>query len=115
MHEPVDGPMDEIEKPIASPEGGVWGSDVIATMLQRLGYRHVTLNPGASFRGLHDSLVNHIGNRDPQMILCLHEGNAVAIAHGYAKVSGQPMAVVLHSNVGLMNGSMGLLVYLSAL
>ncbi len=108
MQEPVDGPMDEIEKPVASPEGGVWGSDVIATMLQRLGYRHVTLNPGASFRGLHDSLVNHIGNRDPQMILCLHEGNAVAIAHGYAKVSGQPMAVVLHSNVGLMNGSMGL-------
>ena len=100
--------MDEIEKPIPSPPGGVWGSDVIASMLQRLGYRHVTLNPGASFRGLHDSLVNHIGNRDPQMLLCLHEGHAVAIAHGYAKVTGEPMAVVLHSNVGLMHGTMGL-------
>jgi thiamine pyrophosphate-dependent acetolactate synthase large subunit-like protein len=100
--------MEEIEKPIPSPPGGAWGSDVIASMLQRLGYRHVTLNPGASFRGLHDSLVNHIGNRDPQMLLCLHEGHAVAIAHGFAKVSGQPMAVVLHSNVGLMHGTMGL-------
>jgi thiamine pyrophosphate-dependent acetolactate synthase large subunit-like protein len=100
--------MNDIEKPIASPEGGVWGSDVMAQMLRALGYRHITLNPGASFRGLHDSLVNHLGNRDPQMLLCLHEGNAVAIAHGYAKVTGTPMAVVLHSNVGLMNGTMGL-------
>ena len=100
--------MSDIEKPIASPEGGVWGSDVMAAMLRALGYRHVTLNPGASFRGLHDSLVNHLGNRDPQMLLCLHEGNAVAIAHGYAKVTGEPMAVILHSNVGLMNGTMGI-------
>jgi len=100
--------MSGIEQPIPSPPGGVWGSDVLAEMLRALGYRHVTLNPGASFRGLHDSLVNHLGNRDPQMLLCLHEGNAVAIAHGYAKVTGAPMAVILHSNVGLMNGAMGI-------
>jgi len=100
--------MSEIEKPVPSPAGGIWGSDVLAEMLRALGYRHVTLNPGASFRGLHDSLVNHLGNRDPQMLLCLHEGNAVAIAHGYAKVAGAPMAVILHSNVGLMNGTMGI-------
>jgi thiamine pyrophosphate-dependent acetolactate synthase large subunit-like protein len=100
--------MDEIERPVASPPGGIWGSDAIASLVQAMGYRHVTLNPGASFRGLHDSLVNHTGNRDPQMILCLHEGHAVAIAHGYAKVTGEPMAVVLHSNVGLMHGTMGL-------
>jgi thiamine pyrophosphate-dependent acetolactate synthase large subunit-like protein len=100
--------MDEIEKPVASPPGSVWGSDVVARLVQAMGYRHITLNPGASFRGLHDSLVNDTGNRDPQMILCLHEGNAVAIAHGWAKVTGTPMAVVLHSNVGLMHGTMGL-------
>ena len=100
--------MDEIEKPVASPAGSVWGSDVVARLVQAMGYRHITLNPGASFRGLHDSLVNDTGNRDPQMILCLHEGNAVAIAHGWAKVTGTPMAVVLHSNVGLMHGTMGL-------
>jgi thiamine pyrophosphate-dependent acetolactate synthase large subunit-like protein len=100
--------MNDIESPLPSPPGGTWGSDVLAEMLRLLGYRHIALNPGASFRGLHDSLVNHLGNRDPQMLLCLHEGNAVAIAHGYAKVTGTPMAVVLHSNVGLMNGTMGL-------
>jgi len=101
--------MDDIE----SPEGltgnaePAWGSDTMALAVRNLGYKYVALNPGASFRGFHDSLVNFLGNRDPQMILCLHEDHAVAIAHGYAKAAGEPMAVVLHSNVGLMHGSMG--------
>lgn len=102
--------MDDIE----TPEGLVgnaepaWGSDTMALAVRNLGYKYVALNPGASFRGFHDSLVNYLGNRDPQMILCLHEDHAVAIAHGYAKAAGEPMAVVLHSNVGLMHGSMGI-------
>src|SRR6185436_11599652 len=65
-------------------------------------------NPGASYRGLHDSIVNYLGNTQPQMLLCLHEESAVAIAHGYAKASGRMMGVVLHSNVGLMHGSMAI-------
>ena len=64
------------------------------------------LVPGASFRGLHDSLVNHLGNERPSMLLALHEEAAVGIAHGYAKVTGQPLGVVLHSNVGLMHCTM---------
>jgi thiamine pyrophosphate-dependent acetolactate synthase large subunit-like protein len=85
-----------------------WGSDAIARMLQVLELPYVALNPGASFRGLHDSLVNCVGNEQPQMLLCLHEESAVAIAHGYAKASGRMMGVVLHSNVGLMHGSMAI-------
>ena len=42
------------------------------------------------------------------MVLALHEDHAVSIAHGYAKATGEPMACVLHSNVGLMHGMMGL-------
>jgi thiamine pyrophosphate-dependent acetolactate synthase large subunit-like protein len=42
------------------------------------------------------------------MLLALHEENAVAIAHGYAKITGKPMAVVVHSNVGLMHASMAI-------
>ncbi len=83
-----------------------WTSDVAAEMLRRLGVKYVALNPGASYRGLHDSIVNYLGNRDPQMLLCLHEDHAVAIAHGYAKVTGEPMGAILHSNVGLMHGLM---------
>lgn len=95
---------------IAAPnqDGNLWGSDLIAEMLRELGFRHVALNPGSSFRGLHDSLVNHLGNTDPTMLLCLHEEHAVSIAHGWAKVTGAPMAVILHANVGLMHGSMAI-------
>ncbi len=85
-----------------------WGSDVAAQMLRRLDIPYIALNPGASYRGLHDSLVNHLGNRAPQMIMCLHEEQAVAIAHGYAKATGRAMAVALHSNVGLMHGTMAI-------
>lgn len=85
-----------------------WGSDAIADMLRALGVPYVLLNPGASFRGLHDSIVNYLGNANPQMLLVLHEEHAVAIAHGYTKVTGQPLAAILHSNVGLMHGSMAI-------
>jgi len=97
-----------LEVPVPNNGGGVWGSDVFAEVLRGLDVKYVALNPGSSFRGLHDSLVNRLGNRDPQMLLCLHEEHAVAIAHGYAKVTGEPMAVILHSNVGLMHGSMAI-------
>lgn len=83
-----------------------WGSDVLADALRELGVEYVALNPGASFRGLHDSLVNYLGCTRPEMLLCLHEEHAVAIAHGYAKVAERPMAAIVHSNVGLMHASM---------
>jgi thiamine pyrophosphate-dependent acetolactate synthase large subunit-like protein len=85
-----------------------FGSDAIADLLRALGLDYVALTPGASFRGLHDSLVNHLGNREPEMLLCLHEEHAVAIAHGYARVTGRPMAVALHANVGLMHATMAI-------
>ena len=98
--------LDRIEgKP---DETVAWGSDVAAQMLRRLGIPYISLNPGASYRGLHDSLVNHLGNERPGILLCLHEDHSVAIAHGYAKATGEPMACVLHSNVGLLHGMMSL-------
>lgn len=84
-----------------------WGSDVVAQTLADLDLRYIALNPGASYRGIHDSLVNFTDG-DPEILLCIHEEAAVAIAHGWAKVTGRPMAVALHSNVGLMHGSMGI-------
>ena len=97
----------DIPQPSA-PGETVWGSDAIADMLRAMDIPYVLLNPGASFRGLHDSLVNHLGNEKPQMVVVLHEEHAVAIAHGYAKVTGKPLIAILHSNVGLMHGSMAI-------
>jgi thiamine pyrophosphate-dependent acetolactate synthase large subunit-like protein len=92
----------------SSPGASRWGSDAIADMLRALAIEFVALCPGASFRGLHDSLVNHLGNTRPEILLALHEEHAVSIAHGYARVSGRPMAVALHSNVGLMHATMAI-------
>ena len=79
----------------------------MAAALAGLGCRYVALNPGASLRGLHDTLVNPIGQA-PELIMCLHEEIAVAVAHGYAKAAGRPMAVGLHDTVGLLHGSMAI-------
>jgi acetolactate synthase I/II/III large subunit len=99
----------DIEKPvITSQVPAQYGSDVIAHTLREVGVTYIALNPGASYRGLHDSLVNYLGNERPQILLCLHEESAIAIAHGYAKVTESAMAVALHSNVGLMHATMAI-------
>jgi len=86
----------------------LWGSDAIAMLLRDLDIPYVLINPGSSFRGLHDSIVNLLGNEHPQMLVCLHEEHVVAIGQGYAKVTGKPLLGIVHSNVGLMHASMAL-------
>jgi thiamine pyrophosphate-dependent acetolactate synthase large subunit-like protein len=99
--------LDALSVAPSRPPVPEWGSDVIAELLRRLGVEYAALNPGASFRGIHDSLVNYNANQRPGVILCNHEEVAVAIAHGYAKVRGRAMAAIVHSNVGLMHATMG--------
>jgi thiamine pyrophosphate-dependent acetolactate synthase large subunit-like protein len=98
-----------IERP--SPAGANapgFGSDVVAETLRALDMPYIAVTPGASYRGLHDSIVNYLGNSTPQMLLCIHEESAVAIAHGYAKVTGKAMAAAVHSNVGLQHATMAM-------
>ncbi len=85
----------------------VWGSDVVAAAIREQNFPYAVLNPGASYRGLHDSLVNYTGNENPKMLVVLHEEHALAIAQGYATVTDQPLAAIVHSNVGLMHATMG--------
>ncbi len=100
----------EMERPAGLPAEGnaLFGSDAIAEAIRSLNIPFIALNPGASYRGLHDSLVNHLGNAAPQMLLCLHEEHAVAIAQGWAKVTGTPMLAAVHSNVGLFHATMAI-------
>ena len=97
------------ERPAAfAPGPARFGSDIVAQALRDTGVPYIALNPGSSYRGLHDSLVNHLGNTAPPLLLCLHEEHAVAIAQGYAKVTGRAMAAAVHSNVGLMHATMAI-------
>ena len=84
-----------------------WASDVIVDMLHAYELPYAALNPGASYRGLHDSIVNY-GANQPVMMLCQHEETAVQIAHGYAKASGKPMVAILHNLVGLLHANMAI-------
>lgn len=83
-----------------------YGSDVIVDLMKAYEIEYAALNPGATFRGLHDSIVNYGGNRMPQIILCNHEEIAVAVAQGYAKAKGRPMAAIVHNVVGLLHAAM---------
>ena len=80
-------------------------SDVIVDLLKRYDIKHISMNPGASFRGLHDSIINY-GENDPELMVCQHEEIAVQIAHGYARATGKPMGVILHNLVGMLHAQM---------
>ena len=84
-----------------------YGSDVMVDAIKACDFKYVSLNPGSSYRGLHDSLVNY-GKNDPEIITCNHEKLAVGVAHGYTKAAREPMACILHDIVGLLQGTMGI-------
>jgi len=84
------------------------GSDFMMDVIKTLDLEYMTTNPASSFRSLHESLVNYGGNRKPELITCLHEEAAVAIAHGYAKAAGKPMGALVHGSVGVQHASMAI-------
>jgi acetolactate synthase-1/2/3 large subunit len=84
------------------------GSDFMMDVIKTLGLDYVATNPGSSFRSLHESLVNYGDNKKPELITCLHEEAAVAMAHGYAKAAGKPMGCFIHGTVGIQHASMAI-------
>jgi len=82
------------------------GSDFMVDVIKTLGIEYICSNPGSSFRGLHESVINYGGNKNPEFITCLHEESAVGMAHGYAKIEGKPLLVFAHGTVGLQHASM---------
>ena len=83
-----------------------WGSDLIMDMLRLLDIEYAAVLPGSTFRGIHDSAVNYTANERPELILCNHEMITVSLARGYARVTGRPMAAIVHNVVGLLNTGM---------
>jgi acetolactate synthase-1/2/3 large subunit len=99
---------DVLSSGFGRPSRGLYGSDLMVEVLRELGIRYIALNPGASYRGLHDSLVNFGHGEPPEIILCTHEEIAVALANGYTRATGEPMATGLHNVVGLLHASMAI-------
>jgi thiamine pyrophosphate-dependent acetolactate synthase large subunit-like protein len=94
-------PAEEARYFVAHP-----ASDVMVDVIKSLDIDYVTMNAGSSFRGLHESLLNYGGNKKPELLTCVHEEQAVAMAHGYAKVAGKPIIAACHGTVGLQHAAM---------
>jgi thiamine pyrophosphate-dependent acetolactate synthase large subunit-like protein len=84
------------------------GGDFMVDVIKALQFEYVASNPGSSFRGIHESIVNYGHNAAPEFITCCHEESSVAMAHGYYKAEGKPMAVLCHGTVGIQHASMAI-------
>jgi len=84
------------------------GGDFMVDVLKKLGIEYVTQTPANTFRGLHEAIINYGGNKSPELLSCTHEEIAVAMAHGYVKIEGKPLAVMVQSTVGLQHAAMAL-------
>src|SRR5437867_1419285 len=83
-------------------------SDFMVDVIKRLGFEYAAANPGSSFEGLHESIINYGDNKMPELLTCCHEESSVAMAHGYAKIEGRPMLAIVHGNIGLQHASMAI-------
>jgi acetolactate synthase-1/2/3 large subunit len=105
---PVPGPNPRMEQGIPAEMPILQGSassDFMVDVIQSLGISQIAANPGTSFRGLHESLINY---SSLEWHTCTHEEASVAMAHGYAKIEGKPMLVLAHGTVGLQHASMAI-------
>ncbi len=86
------------------------GSDLMVQTLKDLGIEYAAANPGSSFEGFQESVINY-GNPPnvmPEWITALHEESAVTMAHGYAKAEGKPMLAALHGTIGIQHAAMSI-------
>src|SRR2546428_13869819 len=83
-----------------------YDSDLMVEVLRDLGIKYIALNPGASYRGFHDSIVNFEPGKGPEIIMCTHEEIAVALANGYARATGEIMAAGRHDIAGWQHACM---------
>ena len=84
------------------------GADFMVDIIKSLGIEYIAANPGSSYRGLHESVINYGGNQAPEFLTCCHEESAVGMAHGYAKIEGKPLGVFLHGTVGMQHATMAI-------
>jgi acetolactate synthase-1/2/3 large subunit len=84
------------------------GGDFMVDVMKTLDIDYAAMTVASSFRGIHEAILNHGKNVKPEILTCPHEEIAVAMAHGYAKMEGKPMAVLCHGVVGLQHASMAM-------
>jgi acetolactate synthase-1/2/3 large subunit len=86
------------------------GGDYMVDVMRGLGIEYFAATPGNTFMGLHEAVINYgmLGTPKLDFITTMHEEASVAMAHGYAKIEGKPMACGMHTAVGLQHASMAI-------
>jgi acetolactate synthase-1/2/3 large subunit len=88
--------------------GGRPGSDFMVDVIKTLDIKYLPANPAASYRGLHESLIDYGKNTMPEFLTCMHEESAVGMCHGYFKATGKPLMTLVHGVVGLQHATMAI-------
>ena len=90
------------------PENYVCGADHMVDVLKALDIEYVASNPASTFRAFQEAIINYGGNSKPEFLTALHEDSAVHFGIGYARITGKPMAAMVHGVVGLQHATMAI-------
>lgn len=93
---------------VPEKSGGRPGSDFMVDVIKTLDIKYLPANPAASYRGLHESLIDYGKNTMPEFLTCTHEESAVGMCHGYFKATGKPLMTLVHGVVGLQHATMAI-------
>ena len=96
------------EPTVQASGGGRPASDFMVDIFKSLDMEYMFSMCASSFMGIHESVLNYAGNKNPQSITCTHEEISVAMANGYAKIEGRPVLVCAHATVGAQHAAMAL-------
>ena len=77
--------------------------------LAERGVECVFANPGTDFAPIVEALSRPGEKPYPRFVIVPHENVAMAMAHGYYRVSGKPAAVMVHVTVGTANAVCGVI------
>jgi acetolactate synthase-1/2/3 large subunit len=84
------------------------GGKAMVKIFERAGVDYIFSSPGTEWPPVWEALAEakERGGTKIQYINCRHEAAAVAMASGYAKITGKPQAVLLHATAGPLNAAM---------
>jgi acetolactate synthase-1/2/3 large subunit len=86
-------------------------ADAWLGLLAARGIEYLFANGGTDFAPVVEACAKgqKLGWRLPQIVIVPHENMGVAMAHGYAMVTGRPQAMMVHVGVGTANSLNGLI------
>jgi acetolactate synthase I/II/III large subunit len=84
-------------------------ADAYIRRLGERGIEYVFANAGTDFAPIVEAISQSKDGKAPRFMVVPHENVAMAMAHGYYRVSGKPAAVMVHVTVGTGNAINGLI------